>query len=114
MTSWCLCDDTDSTSETVKPDAARTGSLVRRVESIAKPAEPLLRLGRFLFPARRKCSIRDERLFVIFNHQLPRGRSSATRAGWNDGAWGRPHRKVESSQLSWYERGFAAGLVFRH
>ena len=48
MTAWRVCVQTEPTSETVKPDAARPGSLVRRVESIAKPAEPPRWLGRFL------------------------------------------------------------------
>jgi hypothetical protein len=50
---------------------------------------------------------------VIFNHQMPPGRNAAIRAGWNDAAWGRPHRDVEAAQAPWYERGYAGGLVFR-
>jgi hypothetical protein len=29
---------------------------------------------------------------VIFNNQVAPGRNAAIRAGWNDAAWGRPHR----------------------
>jgi hypothetical protein len=50
---------------------------------------------------------------VIFNHQVAAGRSAAIRAGWNDAAWGRQHRDVETAQARWYERGYAGGLVFR-
>jgi len=50
---------------------------------------------------------------VIFNHQVAPGRNAAMRAGWNDGAWGRPHCEVEAAQAPWYERGYAGGLVFR-
>ena len=55
----------------------------------------------------------DEERVVIFNHQVAPGRSAAIRAGWNDAAWGRPHREVETAQAPWYERGYAGGLVFR-
>ena len=50
---------------------------------------------------------------MIFNHQVAAGRSAAIRAGWNDAAWGRPHREVETTQALSYERGYAGGLVFR-
>ena len=50
---------------------------------------------------------------MIFNNQVTPGRNAAIRAGWNDGAWGRPHREVEPTQAQWYERGYAGGLVFR-
>jgi hypothetical protein len=50
---------------------------------------------------------------VIFNNQVEPGRNAAIRAGWNDAAWGRPHRDVEAAQAPWYARGYAGGLVFR-
>jgi len=50
---------------------------------------------------------------MLFNNQVAQGRNAATRAGWNDGAWGRPHREVEAADAPWYERGYAGGLVFR-
>ena len=50
---------------------------------------------------------------MIFNNQVASGRHAAIRAGWNDAAWGRPHREVEAAQAPWYERGYAGGLVFR-
>ena len=50
---------------------------------------------------------------MIFNNQVTPGRNAAIRAGWNDGAWGRPRREVEAAQAHWYERGYAGGLVFR-
>jgi hypothetical protein len=50
---------------------------------------------------------------VIFNHQVAPGRTAAIRAGWNDAAWGQPHREVAAAQALWYERGYAGGLVFR-
>jgi len=50
---------------------------------------------------------------VIFNHQVAPGQDAAVRAGWNDAAWGRPHREVETAQTPKYERGYAGGLVFR-
>jgi hypothetical protein len=43
----------------------------------------------------------------------PVGRGAALRAGWNDAAWGRPRRDVETAVVPWYERGYAGGLVFR-
>jgi hypothetical protein len=50
---------------------------------------------------------------VIFNNRLAPGRDAAVRAGWNDAAWGRPRRAVETAQESWYELGYESGLVFR-
>ena len=50
---------------------------------------------------------------MIFNQQVAPGGNAAIRAGWNDAAWGRPHRQVEAAQVTWYERGYAAGLAFR-
>jgi hypothetical protein len=50
---------------------------------------------------------------VIFNNQVAPGRNAAIRAGWNDAAWGRPHRDMQAAQAPWYERGYAGGLVFR-
>jgi hypothetical protein len=50
---------------------------------------------------------------VIFNNQVAPGRNAAVRAGWNDGAWGRPHRNVTAAQAAWYEHGYAGGLAFR-
>ena len=50
---------------------------------------------------------------MIFNHQVAPGRTAAIRAGWNDAAWGRPHREVSADQAPWYERGSAGGMVFR-
>jgi len=51
---------------------------------------------------------------VIFNHQVAPGPSAAILAGWNDAAWGRPHRELGALQARWYERGYAGGLVYRH
>jgi hypothetical protein len=50
---------------------------------------------------------------VIFNYQVAPGQGPAIRAGWNDAAWGRPHRELKTIQAPWYERGYARGLVFR-
>ena len=50
---------------------------------------------------------------MIFNHQVAPGRNAAVRAGWNDAAWGLPHRELEAAQVPWYESGYAGGLVFR-
>src|ERR1051326_6654720 len=102
MTSWRRCANTEATSETAKPDAARTGSLIRRVESIAKPAEtatagwPVL-----VFRSTEAFQLRGGRRVVIFSKQVASGRNAAIRAGWNDGAWGRPHREVEAAQMRW-------------
>ena len=43
----------------------------------------------------------------------PVGRGAAQRAGWNDAAWGRPRREVETAVAPLYERGYAGGLIFR-
>ena len=103
-----MCPHWGPTSETVKPDAARSGSLIRRVESIAKPAEPPRWLGRFLV-----FGVGKEGRVVIFQQKVARPRSEAVHAGWNDAAWGRPHRQVESALAQLYESGYAGGLVFR-
>jgi hypothetical protein len=50
---------------------------------------------------------------VIFQPKVARPRSEAVHAGWNDAAWGRPHRRVEPALAQLYERGYAGGLVFR-
>jgi hypothetical protein len=50
---------------------------------------------------------------VIFNQQVAPGPNAAMRAGWNDGAWGRRHRELETVQAPWYESGYAGGLVYR-
>jgi hypothetical protein len=50
---------------------------------------------------------------VIFQRKVARPRNDAVRAGWNDAAWGRPHRQVESELAQLYESGYAGGLVFR-
>jgi hypothetical protein len=50
---------------------------------------------------------------VIFQRKVARPRSEAVRAGWNDAAWGRPHRQVERALAQSYESGYAGGLVFR-
>jgi hypothetical protein len=50
---------------------------------------------------------------VMVNHQLAPRREAAIRAGWNDGAWGRPRRMVTVVQASWYDLGYAGGRVFR-
>ena len=92
----------------MKPDAARSGSLIRRVESIAKPAELPRWLSRFW------CSeFGKEGRVVIFQRKVARPGYEVTRAGWNDAAWGRPHRPVEPALAQWYESGYAGGLVFR-
>jgi hypothetical protein len=50
---------------------------------------------------------------VIFQRKVARPRSEAVRTGWNDAAWGRPHRQVESVIAQCYESGYAGGLQFR-
>ena len=50
---------------------------------------------------------------MIFQRKVARPRSESVHAGWNDAAWGRPHRQVESALAQLYESGYAAGLVFR-
>src|SRR5579864_1940137 len=115
MTSWRRRTNTEPTSETVKPDAARTGSLIRRVESIAKPAETATAAWPFFwFPGPSETSRRKEaEQIVIFTNQVASGRNAAIRAGWNDAAWGQPHREPEAARALWYERGYAGGLVYR-
>jgi len=54
MIAWRLRAHTEPTSETVKPDAARNGSLIRRVESIAKPAGPAAASPVFVCPEARE------------------------------------------------------------
>ena len=92
----------------MKPDAARSGSLIRWVESIAKPAEPPRWLSRFL------CwEFGKEGRVVIFQGKVARPRGEAVRAGWNDAAWGQRPREVDPAVASLYECGYAGGLVFR-
>ena len=50
---------------------------------------------------------------MTFTNQVASGRNAALRAGWNDAAWGQPHRELEAAQAPWYERGYAGGLVYR-
>ena len=50
---------------------------------------------------------------MIFKPKVPRPRTTAVREGWNDAAWGRPRRDVETAVAKWYEDGYAAGLIFR-
>jgi hypothetical protein len=51
---------------------------------------------------------------VIFRGKVARPRREAVRDGWNDGAWGRPHRQVEAALVQLYDSGFAGGVVFRN
>jgi hypothetical protein len=51
---------------------------------------------------------------VISNQQVTPGRNAARRGGWNDAAWGQPHREVAAAHAPWYEQGYAGGLMFRH
>ena len=74
----------------------------------------LRRLGRFGFPGPSEdFQARGGGKVVTFTNQVASGRNAAIRAGWNDAAWGRPHRELEAAQAPWYERGYADGLVFR-
>ena len=50
---------------------------------------------------------------MIFQGKVARPRYEVVRAGWNDAAWGRPHRPVEPAMAPSYEDGYAGGLVFR-
>ena len=50
---------------------------------------------------------------MIYNPRVAPGRNAATRAGWNDAAWGRPRHNVATAQVTWYARGYAGGLLFR-
>jgi hypothetical protein len=50
---------------------------------------------------------------VIFQQKVARSPSTAVREGWNDAAWGRPRREVETAVAPLYERGYAGGLIFR-
>ena len=73
-----------------------------------KPAELPRWLGRFL------CSeFGKEGRVVIFQQKVARPRSEVVRAGWNDAAWGRPHRQVDRALAQSYESGYAGGLDFR-
>jgi hypothetical protein len=49
----------------------------------------------------------------MFQEKVARPRTTAVRDGWNDAAWGRPRREVETAAVPLYERGYAGGLVFR-
>jgi hypothetical protein len=51
---------------------------------------------------------------VIFQGKVARPRGEAVRAGWNDAAWGRPHRQVEADLAQFYESGYSGGIAFRH
>src|SRR5207248_4573428 len=114
MTACRVCAHTESTSETMKHDAPRTGSLIRRVESIAKPAETVTAAWPFFVPARREdFQARGGRLVVIFNHEVAPGRNAAIRAGWNDAAWSQPHRDIDDALAPSYELGYTGGRVFR-
>ena len=44
---------------------------------------------------------------MIFQRKVARPRREAVRAGWNDAAWGRPHRQVEPALAQSYESGYA-------
>ena len=50
---------------------------------------------------------------MIFQGKVARPRYEVVRAGWNDAAWGRPHRQVAPAIALSYEDGYARGLVFR-
>jgi hypothetical protein len=91
----------------VKPDVARSSSLIRRVESIAKPLSRRGGLAVFVF------GVGKEGRVVIFQRKVARPRREAVHAGWNDAAWSRPHRQLEPALAQSYESGYAGGLVFR-
>jgi hypothetical protein len=50
---------------------------------------------------------------VIFQPKVARPRGALVRDGWNDAAWGRPHRQVEPAETPYYESGYAGGVIFR-
>jgi hypothetical protein len=50
---------------------------------------------------------------VIFQRKVARSQSATVREGWNDAAWGRPRREVETAVAPLYERGYAGGLAVR-
>ena len=50
---------------------------------------------------------------VIFQRKVARSPTTAVQEGWNDAAWGRPRREVETDVVSLYERGYEGGLIFR-
>ena len=50
---------------------------------------------------------------MTFQGKVARPRYETVRVGWNDAAWGRPHRQVESALVQLYDSGYAGGLVFR-
>ncbi|GAC1316013.1 MAG: hypothetical protein NVSMB2_08400 [Chloroflexota bacterium] len=50
---------------------------------------------------------------MIFDYRAAAGRNAATRAGWNDAAWGGAQRRVDTPLAAWYGRGYAGGRVFR-
>ena len=50
---------------------------------------------------------------MICQRKVARRPSETMQAGWNDAAWGRPHRQVESALAQSYDSGYAGGLVFR-
>jgi len=50
---------------------------------------------------------------VIFQRKVARSPTTAVQEGWNDAAWGRARREVETDVVSLYERGYEGGLIFR-
>ncbi len=50
---------------------------------------------------------------MIFQRKVARSRATAVQEGWNDAAWGRPRREVDSAVAPLYEQGYAGGLLFR-
>jgi hypothetical protein len=50
---------------------------------------------------------------AIAQGTLAQRRRTALGLGWNDAAWGRPRHAIDVSLATWYQRGYAGGLVFR-
>ena len=50
---------------------------------------------------------------MILHRHVARRRNAVVRTGLNNAAWGQPRREVQLAVAPCYERGYAAGLVFR-
>ena len=50
---------------------------------------------------------------MIFQRRMARPSTTVVQEGWNDAAWGRPRREVDTAVAPLYERGYAGGLIFR-